>query len=320
MSVSTTLSKKEGGKKNMNTTNFFAQREAIQINEALANLPRAELLKIETEQGEKINNFRTVKVINNNGKTFFVNCPTNRYTLVQHEDAFRPIIEGLTQAGVSNFKFSCYSDENRAKLNIFVGSAGFDSVSLGIQVYNSYDGTSAVHFGFDLNRRKQYLEVVGYRQVCSNGMKIRVPLNEAEIIKLETVEKIESLLHERTSLRHTESVVDKLEAIQYTTEALALLREPVENEIKKAMLFTIENRKKLKELVLKHVGKRYAERVERQYDRDNGKSLWDLFNAVTYVASHNDGINKVISRDNLIDKASVLLYKELHAPQVSQEV
>jgi len=303
----------------MKSNNFYRTIPADQINDAMSVLPMAELLPIKTEAGESIPNFRAVKVSMHRGQTCFVNCPSNRYALVQHADAFRPVIEGLTQAGVKDFRFSCYSDENRAKLNIFVGEKGFDSVQLGIQVYNSYDGSSAVHFGLDLNRKKQFVEVVGYRQVCSNGMKIRVPLNQAEIIKLETRTKIESLLHERASLRHTESVVEKLEAIQYTTEALALLREPVELEIKKAMQFSIEKRKQLKDIVLKHVGKRYAERVERQYNRDNGKSLWDLFNAVTSVASHEYEINKVVTRENLIDKASEMLYEELHAPSISEE-
>jgi hypothetical protein len=303
----------------MNSKDFYGTRPSEQINDAISSLPMAELLPIQTESGEKIPNFRAVKVLMHRGRTCFVNCTSNRYALVQHADAFRPVIEGLTQAGVKDFKFSCYSDENRAKLNIFVGEKGFDSVQLGIQVYNSYDGSSAVHFGMDLNRKKKFVEVVGYRQICSNGMKIRVPLNEAEIIREETRVQVESLLHERASLRHTESVVEKLEAIQYTTEALALLREPVELEIKRAMQFPIEKREHLKKLVLKHVGKRYAERVERQYSRDNGKSLWDLFNAVTFVASHESEINKVVSRENLIDKASEMLYEELHAPSISEE-
>ena len=208
-----------------------------------------------------------------------------------------------------------------AKLNVFMGKAGFDSVALGIQVYNSYDGSSAVHFGFELNKKSHYVELVGYRQVCSNGMKIRVPLNQAEIIKAETVVKIENLFRERASLRHTESVSEKLVAMQFTTEALALLQEPVANEIKKAIMWKIENTTKLKDIIKKHVGQRYAERVLNKYRRDSGKNLWDLFNAVTDVASHEVGINKIISRENLIDKASKMLYEELHvAPYISSEV
>lgn len=91
-------------KSNVYGKSFFGNQEASQINSAIASLPRAELKQITPTDGEYIKNFRAVKVRMQSGKTEFVNCPTNRYTVVQHEDAFRPIIEGLTQAGVKDFK------------------------------------------------------------------------------------------------------------------------------------------------------------------------------------------------------------------------
>lgn len=68
----------------MQTQNIYRNREASEINQALDALPTAELKGIKTVEGEEIRNFRAVKVRMNTGKTVFVNCPSNRYTLVQH--------------------------------------------------------------------------------------------------------------------------------------------------------------------------------------------------------------------------------------------
>lgn len=292
----------------------FGLHDASEVNVALDSLPTAEPVKLYYHPGgveseTEVKNFKGVLVTDNRGFSNIVHCPTNRYTIVQHKEAFRPIIEGMVQAGVQDFKYTMLANHRWAEMNILIGESGYDGVRIGFRVKNSFDGTSAIKYGFDMGRATSHLEVVGWRQVCSNGMKIKVPLDQAEIITLDKVTQIRTLLHEHTSIMHTETAFKKIEAMQYIAEAMSMLRDPVERMIKKAQKWTIDDRIHLEKLIKEHVGKRYAQKVADRFARDNDSSLWGLYNAITYIASHNE--LKAISRDHLIDKAADMLNKEM---------
>jgi len=292
---------------------IFQLKEASEINAALDALPTAEPVKLYYHDGVEgsceVKGFSGVLVTDHNGYSNIVHCPTNRYQVVQHKEAFRPIIEGMVQAGVQDFKYTLLANHKWAEINILVQEIGNDGVRIGFNVKNSFDGSSAIKYGFNMSRASSHLEVVGWRQVCSNGMKIKVPLNEAEIITMEKVTQIQTLLAERTSIKHTEAALVRIEAMQYIAEAISLLRDPVEKMILKSQKWTILDRQHLEKLIKTHVGRRYAQKIASRYDIDGDHSLWGLYNAITYVASHDE--LKPVSRDNLIDKAADMLNKEL---------
>lgn len=304
----------------------YRMRPAEQINQAIAELPTAEEYELtgtkmqaegedqpETQDAEEIPNFKGIKVTlndpKNKGKSHFVYMPSKKYQLVQHETAFRPIVEGLTLAGVHDFGFITTSNEKKAQLQIYATGEGYDTVSLGFSVINSFDGSSAISYGFRSFREKAYIEIVGYRQICSNGMKIRVPLDEAEIIKPELRTEVETLLAQHTSILHTKNAEKKIEAMQYIVEAISLLREPVELMIKKAQRWTWRDQEHFNELIKNHVGQRYKAKVEEQMEKES-QDLWGLFNAITYVASHDLDI-KDTSRETMLNKAAEMLMVEL---------
>jgi hypothetical protein len=240
-----------------------------------------------------------------------VNCPTNRYEIVQHETAIRPIIDALVQSGVEHFDFNAQSTLSWANLNVFVGASGFDGVKLGFSISNSFDSSGAVSYGFDVNRVTKTLTLKGYRLACANGMKIEVPLEQAEIVRPEIRTQVQNLLREKTRVLHTKSAGAKIEAMRYITEAIALLHAPVENMIKKAKAWTINDTTHFKELIKLHVGRRFATKVLNQYNRDSQEeSLWDLYNAMTFVASHDESLSTT-ARETLIDKASDMLNLEM---------
>lgn len=293
---------------------IFELKDASDINSALDSLPTAEPVKLYYHPGgvdaeQEVRGFSGVLVTGKNGYQNIVHCPTTRYQIVQHKEAFRPIIEGMVQAGVKDFKYTLLSNDKWAEINILVQEIGNDGVRIGFNVKNSFDGSSAIKYGFNMSQATSHLEIVGWRQVCSNGLKIRVPLREAEIITQEKVTKIRELLAERASIKHTETALVKIEAMQYIAEAMSLLRDPVEKIILKSQKWSILDRKHLEKLIKTHVGKRYAQKIMHRYDMDGDTSLWGLYNAITYIASHDE--LKPISRDNLIDKAATMLDKEL---------
>lgn len=301
----------------MEQKSVFALGNADSVNQAIAELPTAKPLKIWTTNNDveypddaiECKNFKAVIVTDKDNNSEIVNCPTNRYQIVQHEQAFRPIVEALTLAGIKNFQFNTLANHKWASLNVFVTGSGYDGVNLGFSVTNSFDSSSAISYGFKATRSTKSIELVGYRQICSNGMKIKVPLNQAEIVKLEIVERVTFLLKEHARILHTKNAFHKIETMQYVTEAIGLLQKPVENMIKLAQKWTIDDNKMFKELIKVHVGRRFARKVEHQYHLDNGNSLWDLYNAMTFVASHDE--LRPITRESLIDKASDMLNAEL---------
>lgn len=310
----------------LNATNIYNMLPAEQINNAISRLPVAQLCDIDAKvpksdglfDTESVKNFKVVRVKEHNGRVSYVDAPTGRYRIIQHEKAFRPVIEGLTQAGVKDFSFVINSNPRTAQMQVYVDSAGYDSVSLGFKVGNSFDRTKALSFGFSLNKSQKYIEVVGYRQVCSNGLVVRVPLENAEFIKEEARIKLVELVDKKTKIKHTENASEKLQLIQYVVEALALLREPVERMIKAGQAWKINHEELLEQLVKAHVTKRYQKRVIAQYNKQvadgEGNDLWQLTNAITWVASH-DSTLKDKARETLLGAGADLLLESL--PEVN---
>lgn len=295
----------------------FALQSAELVNDVIGKLPVARPLKLwssdfdaETSENVKpVENFKAI-FVESEKESGIVNCPTQRYAIVSHEQAIHPIIDALVQSGVKDFEFNAQSTLSWANLNIFVGGAGYDSVKLGFKIGNSFDSSSSVNYGFEATARSKSIVLVGFRTVCQNGMRIEVPLDQAELIKPELRVKITTLLSERTRVLHTKSAESKIDAIRYVVEAMALLREPAELMIKKAKKWTINDTEHFKALIKLHVGNRFAKKVIHQYSKEPDESLWSLFNSLTFVASHDETLSTT-ARETLLDKASKMLSIEL---------
>jgi len=287
--------------------NHFEIKANTQVLEAISKLPTADQHELYTTAGA-VTGFKGIRVLDYNGQILeFVNCPRTSYQIVQHAQAFQPVIEGLWEAGLKdNYEAVFETTTKYAKMNILVGGEGYDSVKLGFSVTNSYDGSGAINYGFRMDRNRKYVELVGYRQICSNGMKIRVPLNNAEIIRPELKTKIETLFSQITRIRHTKGAVSRLEEIKSSVEAVTLMKEPVELMIKNLQTIQV-NDQQLELLIKKFVGKRFKLKVINAFNEGNDHSTWGFYNAMTWVASHDETI-KPTARQTLLDKAEGVLY------------
>lgn len=235
-----------------------------------------------------------------------------RYCLVQHKEAFAPIVKGLDNISVP-YEWNLFTHKGKAWLSVLVDDKEIrDTVKIGFRALNSVDGTTAIRYSFVMERATQrHIELVGYRQVCSNGMVIRVPLDDAEIIKPELREKVVKLLEQHAKIIHTGDRAREIQAVQYVVEAVTLLREPVARIIEKAQTRAIGH-DEAKELLQKYVGKRMKQRVYNQFLSEN-PDLWGLYNSITYVASH-DRIAQSTS-NGLLNKAADLLEQEISVKQ-----
>lgn len=278
-----------------------ALSQSEKAQELIGSLPVAKLELIELEDAENTSGYHA-SVVNGD----IVGMVTKKYALVQHKDAFSPIITALDNSG-EGYQVSVWHKRGKAGLRVITGTEAADGVKLGFQVFNSVDGTTAINYRFTMRHQMTFIEVVGYRLSCQNGMVMRVPLNEAEFVSQEQRQQITQLMTKLFSIAHIGDAKAKAQQVQYIVEALALLKEPVAAMIEKAKTVGILP-KEAEALLAKYIGKRLSDKCIYQYRKDKtkeGDKLWGLYNAITFVASH-DGISDS-SKKSLLDNSADLL-------------
>jgi hypothetical protein len=281
--------------------------DAESIVKGLPQYYEGQVFSIKNEDKELMpGNPKGFKAIVRKDTGSIVAVPTGKYTLVQHEEAFMPIVEALNSLG-QPFKIAAIHSNTNAWLNILTTETD-DGVSVGFQAMNSVDGSTSLQYGFANFKATRYIELVGYRQVCSNGMVVRVPIDNADFVRLEEREKIEVLLRQSIRIIHTGKAQEKIEQIRYLVEAMALLKEPVARMIKAATMKGI-GQMEAEELLKKYIGKRLKAKLLGQFEQEE-KTLWGLYNAITFVAAHDNEI-KTSTKNSLITKSADLLLAEV---------
>lgn len=282
-----------------------ALKQKEEAEELLESLPTASLKSLLVQDGAENKDF--VGVVNEQNNSL-VAVVSKDYQLVQHKEAFQPIIDGLNTIGAKYRIRSSYS-KTKAFLSIITENEATDGVMIGFQVINGFDGKTALNYGFRAFKTQSIIEIVGYRQVCSNGMKVRVPLDEAEIVTLEERRKITNLLYKNLRIVHIgDNVQEKVQSVQYITEAMELLKNPVSRIIEASQNKEVGT-KIAEEILLKYIGKRLKQKILGQFRKEE-KTLWGLYNAITYVASHDREIS-TSTANSLIENSADLLTAEV---------
>ena len=110
--------------------------------------------------------------------------------------------------------------------------------------------------------------------------------------------------------RHNSLAEAKLEELQYTVEAFLLMKNPLRRIIEKAQSIEM-HKEKAEELIEKYIGKRKLDKVMEQYGNEE-RTLWGLFNAVTFIASRGFEKNEVARKFNtVLEKAATMLEEEI---------
>jgi hypothetical protein len=287
-------------------------RKAEETKETLNSIPTASLQTITATSGGKIENPKEMKAVIVDKR--IVASVSKNYRLVQHKDAFSPIFNGLHQT-VTPYEFSLFQTDTKAFLNVFVDEIGDNGsgIKLGFRIINSIDGRNAISYALSAKNieRQTTIELVGYRLVCQNGMKIRVPLDQAEFLKLEknVTEKITELIRMATRIVHMgteQEIKQKMEAVQYVTEAVGLLKEPIELMISKAKKIKVDE-EMMKSLIKTYVGKRMSGRILEQFAKEK-QTIWGAFQAFTFVGSHDCSVPTM---NGLLEKAAIMLENEV---------
>jgi hypothetical protein len=287
------------------------KNKAEETENAIAKIPMATLESIRTtSDATNPKNFMAV-VLNETAGKRIVATVSKRYRLVQHAEAFKPIIDGL-HFTATDYEFCLIHRNTKATLDVFVteiANSGLGGIRLGFRAISNIDGRNAIKYTLSQSKFQGTIEIVGYRQVCENGMKIRVPLDEAEFVRPEIRGKVTSLLEMSANVAHIGNVESKIKATQYVVEAMSLLKEPVKAMIEKARTQEI-GEKEAKALLAKYIGKRLTSAINDKFQSEE-QNLWGLYNAITYIASH--GVT-VSTMNGLMNKSANLLERELLVP------
>jgi len=321
-SVGTTSS---GGSGNMRNLKEMEIGELKQEIDALALVEKCEVFTntpVAPEQRALVPEYKAIR----NMKTGAIETiASNRYTIIQHKDAFGAVLDALVAvSNGSKFSARVVEQGGRAWMTVvFTGISaddGANGIELGINVRNSHDKSSSLRYSG--TQSKGVFEFFGYRRVCSNGMTIRIPLAElgdlnkvqvkgkaakkGEIvaIKPELVGKVEGAV--RTSIRHVGKDVDvHLERLNQMFLSLPAVAKHLEARIKavKKISFTAkEADERLEEIGMSD---RVRKRVLELYQREE-QNAWGLYNAMTAHATHDASV-KPSRMDWLLGKATGLL-------------
>jgi hypothetical protein len=292
-----------------------------QLQEAVDRLPTAsEIPVLRGDTNEVIAENKGIVV---EGKVVAV--LSKQYATVNHSKAFKPVVEGLVKSGENgkNVTFAIRHTDARAFLTAFVNEAKDSSsgIRYGFRTVNSYDGSTGIHF--DVSTSKGVVVTVwGERQICTNGMKIRVPLEWRDCIDGEKADKIITLLKQSKTIVHKGNMTNidiKLEQVGYMVEVMFLLESALNKIVKMAEDMRMDNLKLASLMVEKYVGQRYLESVMQRFEYGEEKTLFGLYNAITYIGSHTVSY-KEGTKESIIDKASRLLDEALRGSKKMDEI
>ncbi len=252
-----------------------------------------------------------------------VGIVSKKYKEVQHYEAFGKILDGiekLDDTQKTKIKYTITNNKAMAWMGVMVNQAG-DGINYGFRAINSYDGKSALRYDMKVNnnvrrtfwKTEKYVTLWGVREICNNGMKVNVPLEWDLIITPEEKLIVENLLKQSKRILHMKDPHKEIEGIQYLVEAMVLLEKPLTKMVNMAKAAKIENLDKAKQLITKYIGRKTAEHIIDSYTNDPDKSLWGLYNSVTFTATHRTYTKGTMEK--LLDKSAVMLETCLRKPE-----
>lgn len=295
------------------------KRDCDMIENEIHKLPVASIEEVQTTSGLMAQKHKAIVV---SGQV--VSILTKKYRLVQHKEAFAPIINSVKN-NVDKFNFCIIADNQRAYLDILTEKAndGKEGIEFGFRCKNTFDGRSSIKFSFVQQKASRWVELVeknhvtvwGYRQSCKNGMVMKIPLAYEKVVVPEERAKIEELLRLSKNIAHFNPTVENgLKEVKNVIEILFLLRKPVERIIALADKYSLLGAQKedIIKLISKYCGKKMSHSIYDKFARDNEEntSLWGLYNAITSLATHRQDLSNN-TRQKLYEHAGDMLEAEI---------
>lgn len=215
---------------------------------------------------------------------------SNHYTLVNHKDAFLEALNTMEVPLNDSTELAVYGKNGYASMRVMFDELmiddGAEGIRMGFEIKNSIDKSACL--GVEMKRKQQYdgtggtVTFFGLRQICSNGMKIKVPIADASF---------------SGKVKHMGSnLLLKFQDLLNLARASIPM---VEDLIKKSMLENISKEDFAKKLGQMGFSDKNIKLILREFD--DKKTIWEAYNSITFIASHK--IKSQAVADKLTDKA-----------------
>jgi len=190
---------------------------------------------------------------------------SKRYKIIQHTDALQQLSEVLTTLNI-NCSGKVINERDRVTAEILFKDLHIDDgklgIQLGVRIINSYDCSRSLGG-----------ELIAFRKVCTNGMIVGratgISFKRTHIGNLDARAEMREFL--KKAINGTEALK------KFVSEAMA---ETLEWDLARRVLMKLIKVKSLRELIIKNL-----EETEGKMTR------WDLYNAITNVATHGEDIS-----------------------------
>ena len=221
-----------------------------------------------------------------------LSCISSRkYALIQHQDAINQFIETLNNLNITgNGIVRDFGDKVIVEF-LFSDKLiddGEKGIRLGIRLINSYDMSHSLSG-----------ELYAYRLVCSNGMVLGRAIHGVKFSRWHS-----GIIDIKEQMRRFIQL-----AIESDTSLQSLINEAMANSIEWELTKTIIQRifriEKYRKLIL--------EQLEPLITAGKTINRWELYNAVTYVASNGKELKQSVI-DNLQRKAQSILAYPINNP------
>lgn len=141
--------------------------EKSPLQEAVDNIPVASKHELavltETVDATHINfGVRTDGFIGISIGNELVGVVSPRYCLVQHKEAFAPIVKGLDSIGLP-YEWNLFVHKGKAWLSVLVDDKEVrDTVKIGFRAVNSVDGSTSIRYSFVMERASnRHIIIIG---------------------------------------------------------------------------------------------------------------------------------------------------------------
>ena len=252
----------------------------------------SKILGMDTFSEQKIkvvgqrNKIESHKAIWNENENVLASMVTNKYMLVQHKEAFLPLIDTLKKTGMTNVTGFIGATKNQASMFVkfddpraTIDLGNGDIVQMAVWMRHSVDGYLALHGTLG-----------GYRMVCANGMMVGKILGGVrQIHKGSTVKAFTK--HFYTDLiKVMMDNSDKLRDIIKRSMAELLKQEWLEAMIRGT-----------------GIGKNYTKKILEKCKKLDKVYTWDLYNMMTAFITHEMERSNFNSRIAYLETAGKVL-------------
>jgi hypothetical protein len=297
------------------------KRPTTGVASTLSELPRAELKEVYLGKEKTLEPSRKACVNARTGELFEI--VSDQYKMIQHADAFANVLDA---AGISEDKAVFRYYKGTAEMYVDTGAKITDDalgISLGVKVWNSYDKSRGM--GVQVKRTMNYtgirekaIVLYGVRQICSNGMKIRVPLSALNASELDnmkpeevvaqeefiqiTEKQMATLQNDTGYVRHKGNIDLKFESLLRTIRAST---NYIQTKINRAMDATMTQPEFVKFLAdTMHLSERDMDKLIADYFKEK-QTKWAAYNVITAHTTHK--VHNMMRQDQQLDRAWALI-------------